>query len=203
MEIVFHWVSTYGYEALFLLLMLGIVGIPVPDETLLVFTGYLVSKGSLHPAGAAAAALSGSWCGISLSYWIGRTAGLGVVHKFGRYLHVSDSQLEQVHAWFDRRGHWALFIGYYIAGVRHLTAIVAGASGLGFRSFIAYAWTGGLCWAGAFLTLGYFLGDDWRRIAELIHRDVLVLSAAVLVALAAYLLIRWKNGRKRSSVLPE
>jgi len=39
MEFVFQWVSTYGYGALFLLLMLGIVGLPIPDETLLVFCG--------------------------------------------------------------------------------------------------------------------------------------------------------------------
>ena len=45
MEFVFQWVSTYGYGALFVLLMLGIVGLPVPDETLLVFCGYLILTG--------------------------------------------------------------------------------------------------------------------------------------------------------------
>ena len=195
MDFVFQWVTTYGYEALFLLLMVGIVGIPVPDETLLVFSGYLISRGSFHPVQTLAVAVGGSWCGISLSYWIGRTLGLGVVHRFGRVLRVSDRQLDQVHAWFDRRGHWALFLGYYIAGVRHLTAIVAGASGLGFGSFIAYAWTGGLCWAAAFLTLGYYIGEDWRRIADLVHRDLLIVSLVVLAGVALYAVIRWKNKR--------
>jgi membrane protein DedA with SNARE-associated domain len=198
MDFVFHWVTTYGYEALFLLLMVGVVGIPIPDETLLVFSGYLISRGSMHPAAAFAVATCGSWCGISLSYWIGRTAGLGVVKKFGRYLRISESQLDEVHAWFDRRGHWALFLGYYIAGLRHFTAIVAGASGLGFGSFIAYAWTGGLCWVAAFLTLGYYIGADWRRIAEIIHRDVLMISLVVLLAAAGYAIFRWKSGSKRS-----
>jgi membrane protein DedA with SNARE-associated domain len=194
-EFVFQWVTTYGYEALFLLLMVGIVGIPIPDETLLVFSGYLISRGSFHPLQTFAVAVGGSWCGISLSYWIGRTLGLGVVHKFGRFLRVSDAQLAKVHAWFDRRGHWTLFLGYYIAGVRHLTAIVAGASGLGFGSFAAYAWTGGLCWAAAFLTLGYYIGEDWRRIAELVHRDLLIASLVVLVTVAGYALMRWKSRR--------
>jgi membrane protein DedA with SNARE-associated domain len=88
-----------------------------------------------------------------------------------------------------------LFLGYYIAGVRHLTAIVAGASGLGFGSFAAYAWTGGLCWAAAFLTLGYYIGEDWRRIAELVHRDLLIASLVVLVTVAGYALMRWKSRR--------
>src|SRR5579862_9484132 len=119
MDAVFTWVSTYGYGALFLLLLLGIVGVPVPDETLLVFCGYLVSRGRLTAGGAFAAALAGSWCGISVSYWIGRTLGLGVVHRFGKYIHLNEEMLNRVHGWFDRRGHWALFGGYYVAGVRH------------------------------------------------------------------------------------
>ncbi len=199
MDFVFHWVSTYGYQALFLLLMLGVVGIPIPDETLLVFTGYLVSRGNLHPVGALATAVCGSWCGISLSFFLGRTLGLGAVHKFGRFLRVDDRRLDQVHAWFDRRGHWALFLGYYIAGVRHFTAIVAGASGLSFGTFVAYAWSGGFLWAAGFLTLGYFLGENWRRVADLVHRDLTMVSLVILAGVAVYALFRWKKSKKRDA----
>lgn len=195
LDFVFSWVSSYGYEAIFLLLMLGVVGIPIPDETLLVFTGYLISRGTLHPVGALATAVCGSWCGISVSYAIGRTLGLGAVHKFGRFLRVDDRRLEQVHAWFDRRGHWALFLGYYIAGVRHFTAIVAGASGVGYGTFVAYAWSGGFFWVVGFLTLGYYLGEDWHRIADLIHHDLTLASLVLLVAVAAFAVFRWKKSR--------
>lgn len=195
-EFVFQWVSSYGYVALFLFLMVGIVGLPIPDETLLVFSGYLISRGSMHPVETFATAVCGSWCGISLSYTIGRTLGIGAVHKFGRYLRINDRELQKVHAWFDRRGHWALFIGYYIAGVRHITAIVAGASELAFGSFVAYAWTGGMCWVALFLTLGYYIGEDWRRIAESIHRYLGLASILVLAAAAAYAVIRWKTNSK-------
>jgi membrane protein DedA with SNARE-associated domain len=189
MEFVFQWVSTYGYGALFVLLMLGIVGLPIPDETLLVFCGYLISRGTLNPAWTLITALLGSWCGISLSYWIGRTLGLGVVHRFGRFLHVDQERLDRVHRWFEHSGHWALFGGYYIAGVRHLTAIIAGASKLGFGTFILFAWSGGVCWAAAFLTLGYFIGEDWRRIADLVHRDLLYGSIVVIAVVLLYLMV--------------
>jgi len=189
MEFVFQWVSTYGYGALFVLLMLGIVGLPVPDETLLVFCGYLISRGTLNPAWTLITALLGSWCGISLSYWIGRTLGLGAVHRFGRFLHVDQERLDRVHRWFEHSGHWALFGGYYIAGVRHLTAIIAGASKLGFGTFILFAWSGGVCWAAAFLTLGYFIGEDWRRIADLVHRDVLYGSIVMIAVVLLYLIV--------------
>jgi membrane protein DedA with SNARE-associated domain len=200
MEVVFQWVSTYGYGALFVLLMLGVVGLPIPDETLLVFCGYLISRGTLHPAWTLVTAVLGSWCGISLSYWIGRTLGLGVVHRFGRYLYVNQERLDYVHRWFEHSGHWALFGGYYIAGVRHLTAIIAGASELRFGSFVLFAWSGGVCWAAAFLTLGYFIGEDWRRIAEVVDRYLLYGSMAVIAVVLLYLLVR-KLARKRGGVL--
>jgi membrane protein DedA with SNARE-associated domain len=199
MDGVFAWVAAHGYGAIFLLLMLGVVGLPVPDETLLVFCGYLVGRGVMHPAGAFLSALAGSWCGISLSYSIGRFFGVGVVHRFGKYLHLTDERLDKVHRWFDRVGHWALFVGYYIAGLRHLTAIVAGTSRLEFRSFAAYAWSGGLLWVSTFLTLGYVLGEKWREAAELAHRWAGIAALVLVAAVGLYLLIRWRRRNQRDT----
>ncbi len=196
MDAVFGWVSTYGYGALFGLLVFGIVGLPVPDETLLVFCGYLISQGRLNAAGTLAAAVGGSWCGITISYIIGRTLGLGVVHRFGKYLRVNDRHLERVHGWFQKSGHWALFGGYYIAGVRHFTAIVAGASKLEFGSFLLFAWSGALCWAAAFLTLGYIIGEQWRRIAELVETYSLYTFFVILAVVLLVLTGRWMRKRR-------
>ena len=120
MDAVFQWVSTYGYAGIFLLLMLGVVGLPIPDETLLVFCGYLISQGKLHPIGAWLSALAGSWCGISLSYAIGRTLGLGVVHRFGKYLHITQERLDTIHAWFDRLFMTGLLVLYNENGLGRL-----------------------------------------------------------------------------------
>src|SRR5258706_14719586 len=180
MEFVFQWVSTYGYGALFVLLMLGIVGLPIPDETLLVVCGYLISRGTLNPAATLVTAVLGSWCGISLSYWIGRTLGLGAVHRFGRYLHVDQQRLDRVHRWFEHSGHWALFGGYYIAGVRHFTAIIAGASKVEFHTFAMFAWSGAATWVAAFLTLGYVIGEQWRTVADLVNEYLLYASVAAI-----------------------
>ena len=186
MDRIFDWLAHYGYGGLFLLLVLGIVGLPIPDETLLVVCGYLVFRGKLHPVRTYLTAVAGSWCGISLSYTLGRTAGAAIVHRFGKFLHLTEQRLDKVHRWFERIGHWALFVGYFIAGVRHFTALVAGMSKLEFRSFAAYAWSGGAVWAAVFVILGYFLGyvfgERWQAIAELIHRDLVYASIALIVA---------------------
>jgi len=190
---VFDWIVQNGPAALFLLLLLGVVGLPIPDETLLVYCGYLISKGKLNPVTTFLAGVAGTWCGITLSFTIGRTFGLGVVHRFGKYLHITDERLKKVQAWFDRIGHWALFVGYFIAGVRHFTAIVAGISKVRFREFAAYALSGGVLWVGGFLTLGYFLGEKWQEVFELIHKYVLEASIGLILLAVAYWFWRYKR----------
>jgi membrane protein DedA with SNARE-associated domain len=193
MEGIFAWVAEHGYGALYLLLALGVVGLPIPDETLLVFTGYLIGRGTLSPVGAFAAAVAGAWTGISGSYLLGRTLGVGAVHRYGKYVHFTEPRLAKVHQWFDRIGHWMLFAGYYIAGVRHFTAVVAGMSRVGYPTFIAYAWSGGAVWVATFLTLGYFLGENWRQVAELVHRYIVYASVAIVAGG-----ILWYVRRKRT-----
>jgi membrane protein DedA with SNARE-associated domain len=161
-----------------------------------VFTGYLIRRGTLDPTLAFAAALAGTWTGISVSYTLGRTLGLGAVHRFGKYLHVTEARLGKVHRWFDRIGHWALFVGYYIAGVRHFTAIVAGTSKLEVRTFLLYAWSGGALWVTTFLALGYYLGEDWRQVAELIHRYIGYASIAIILAALGWYIWRQKTAAR-------
>lgn len=195
MDALLQWVAVYGYAGIFLLLMAGIVGIPIPEETLLLFCGYLIFRGRLNPVGGFFSALAGSWCGISVSYTIGRTLGSGAVHRFGKYLHITEARLQRVHVWFDRIGHWALFIGYFIVGVRHFTAIVAGMSKLSFSTFMTYAWSGGFLWVATFLTLGYVVGENWKRIAESVQ--AYALYASIVVVAAA--LVFWALRRMRPS----
>jgi membrane protein DedA with SNARE-associated domain len=200
MDRIFAWISAYGYGAIFILLVLGIVGLPIPDETILVFCGYLIYKGTLHAVPAYATAVAGSWCGISLSYTIGRALGAGAVTRYGKRLHLTEARLAQVHQWFNRVGHWALLIGYFIAGLRHLTAIVAGMSQLEFTSFAAYAWSGGALWVLTFILLGYLFGERWQSIAEAAHRDMLYVLAAVALAGLIFGFMRW---RKRGQLIAE
>ena len=197
LESILHWIATYGYAAIYALLMFGIVGIPIPDETMLVFCGYLISQGRLQPVPTVAVAFFGSISGITTSYFIGRTLGLGFVHKYGRYVHLTEPRLEYVHGWFNRIGHWALFVGYYIAGVRHFTAIVAGTSRLEFRAFAAYAWSGAFLWVCTFLAIGYFFGEHWKEVAEMVHENMLLISGVALLLAAAYGLWRWKHRTNR------
>lgn len=182
------FVAQYGYAAIFCLLMLGIVGPLIPDETIMVLAGILIRKGTLQPWGAFAAAFAGSVCGITMSYTLGRVGVAAILEKRRRL-----RDLETVQVWFNRYGPWTLFFGYFIVGVRHFTALAAGAMKLEPPTFAAYAYPGGLIWVITFLSLGYFVGDQWERWARYIHGGFLVAMAAVVVAGAAWYLIRRRS----------
>src|SRR5438067_9158429 len=69
-QYVLAWITQYGYFAIFCLLVLGIVGLPVPDETLLTFSGYLVFKGHFGFLPTVASAYAGSiWHHHQLHHW--------------------------------------------------------------------------------------------------------------------------------------
>ncbi|MGA2155377.1 MAG: DedA family protein [Bryobacteraceae bacterium] len=193
---ILQWITEYGYAAIVGLLMLGIVGLPVPDETLLTFTGYLVFRGNLRLPLAFAAALTGSGCGITISYLLGRTFGLKLIHRYGRYVRIREDHVEKAHAWFRKAGHWSLTIGYFIPGVRHLTAYAAGMSDLEAPQFALFAYTGAVLWVSAFLSLGYFLGDRWEAVEHNVHHYLVYLTLAGIIALAGYLI--WRRSRARA-----
>ena len=197
MDQLLQWISAYGYFAIFGLLVLGIVGLPVPDETMLVLCGYLISRSRLHPVHAFVAAFTGSASGISVSYLIGRSAGGRVIHRYGRYLHLTQKRMDQVHEWFRHIGHWSLTIGYFVPGVRHVTAIVAGSSELEYRQFALYAYTGAALWVTTFLSLGYYLGDRWMPVLRIIHRNLTIVTIIAAAAVCVWLLVRHLLRRPR------
>ena len=192
---VLGWITQYGYFAIFLLLVCGIVGLPVPDETLLTFTGYLVFKGALSLPLAYAAALGGSLSGITISYTLGRAFGMKLIHRYGRYIHITEDRVDKAHAWFARVGHWGLTFGYFVPGLRHLSAFAAGMSAVELPQFALFAYSGGCLWVATFLGLGYFLGDRWESVEKNIEHYFAVVAISLVILVAAYFL--WRSLRAR------
>lgn len=93
MDLGFTWITHYGYVAIFFLLVLGIVGFPVPDEALLTFVGYLSFQGHLHVVAALLTAFLGTACGITISFELGRLLGLQVFTRLGRMFHVAPERI--------------------------------------------------------------------------------------------------------------
>lgn len=193
MDALLNWIPEYGYPALFLLLMLGIVGLPIPDETLLTFSGYLIFKNELALMPTMVAAFLGSICGITISYAIGRRLGMYFVRTLGRILRITPDDLDRVKAWYVRWGKYALLVGYFVPGVRHLVALVAGSSNLPLVIFIPFAYTGALIWSATFLGLGYGLGETWMHASATVHRGLAVAGGIVFMVLIGLLVLRMRK----------
>lgn len=189
-------IARYGYLAVFGLLMLGIVGPLIPDETILVIAGILARQGRLDYVSVVAAGYAGSLCGITLSYLLGRQGLFLLMERVPFLRRQAGRHMPRVHAWFQRFGGWTLFFGYFVAGVRHFTALAAGTSRMKVPRFAIYAYTGGLVWVICFVSLGYFLGDQWERVARAVNHSVL---AIVLIIIAAALGWVWWRHRNASS----
>ncbi|WP_242949507.1 DedA family protein [Clostridium pasteurianum] len=116
----------YGYSVLFISLMLELIALPLPGETLMSYCGYLVYIGTLNWTISVILAALGTIIGITISYFIGRTLGIDFLNKFGRYLHIKPESFEKVSKWFEKYGCGILVISYFIPGVRHLTGYFAG-----------------------------------------------------------------------------
>lgn len=189
-EFVFHLINTYGYPGLFGILMLGLVGLPVPDEVILGFTGYMAYRGELSLVPSIATAFLGSVCGITLSYAVGRTLGFFLVEKYGHLVHLTSERLQRTRDWFDRFGKWALPLGYFIPGFRHVAAYIAGATKFKLQVFALFAYTGGLLWSCTFILLGYYLGEDWESITMEVRRHLLAAGGVLLVMVVLFLVAR-------------
>lgn len=154
----FLWLEHYGSLVLFILLALGIIALPVPEETLMIVGGILMRQGVLNITATPLAAFGGSITGITISYLLGRTAGHYLVHHYGNYIGLTEKRLERIHIWFEKLGKWTLFIGYFIPGVRHFTGFFAGMTELHYKQFALFAYSGAIFWVSTFLGIGYFFG---------------------------------------------
>lgn len=181
------FIHAHGYPGVFALLTLGIVGLPVPDEWLLTFVGYLVFKGQFQVVPALATVILGSICGISVSYGLGRTLGHFFVRRYGRWFHLTEERMGRAQAWFDRTGRWSLLVGYFIPGVRHLAGFVAGTSRLRFPEFGLFAYSGAILWSSTFVSIVYFSGKEWSHATRAMHRDIVIGAVLAAAAVLVYL----------------
>jgi len=170
------WIAHYGYPAIFFLLIGGIVGFPVPDQLLLIISGYLVLTGSLSMTPTLIAAILGSICGITISYFLGRSSG-----SYLSKTRFAGSRLENARKWFERFGGWTLVFGYFVPGIRNLIGFTSGMMRLQVGFFAPYAYAGAIVSSLTCIGLGYFLGSQASWVLTSLGRFALLAIAAAAI----------------------
>lgn len=192
---VIYLVEHYRYLGIIIVLVGGIIGLPVPDEVLLTYVGYNVYQGKMAFIPSLLSAFSGAVAGITLSYVLGIKFGIPLLQKFGPKFHITNERVEITKNLFSKFGPYFLIIGYFIPGVRHLTAYLAGINSYSYKKFSLFAYTGAVLWCFCFITLGRVLGEKWHYVLlYIIKYKMIILPAGILLFIVAS--IYWRKKRE-------
>lgn len=192
-----HYViGHFGYIGIMIVLMLGIVGMPIPDELLLTYIGYQISTGFMSYPIAFAFSFIGAITGISISYFLGVKLGLPFLRKVGPKIHITEKRMEQTKTLFAKLGPSVLFICYFIPGVRHVAAFLAGANAYEWKKFTLYAYSGAFVWIFTFLTLGNYLGKNWMMMEQYMNK-YRIFFIVVFIFLICLLTFYWYDQQKK------
>ncbi|SEB75101.1 DedA family protein [Paenibacillus sp. GP183] len=199
----YSFIYSFGYPALYLLLSAGIIGLPVPDETLMTFAGSLTAPGGPFLYTTTLMVIyAGTMTGMIVSYSLGHRIGKPFLHRYGKWIKLTPERLEKTEGWFKRYGMWAVFFGYFVPGVRHFTCYLAGVSGVGLLRYLLYAASGALVWCITFLTLGHFIGRNWEELLQIIHKYVgfSVTGIIMIMLIAILVLVRMRKRKKQEDI---
>ena len=144
-------IQTYGLWVVFPVVMLEGMGIPVPGETALVAAAvYAGSTDKISIASVVLVAAMGAMIGDNIGYFIGRSIGLRLVVRYGRYVRLNESRLKIGRYLFLRHGGKIVLIARLIAVLRAFVPLLAGVNRMRWRYFFSMNAIGGICWASLF-----------------------------------------------------
>ncbi len=190
-----HFIATYGYLAVFVLMAAESACIPVPSELIMLFGGALASGAMQggHPnlTLIIVAGTLGNVAGSYVAWFAGRYAGQATLRRWGRYVWLRDEDVDRATRWFERYGAAAVFFGRMLPVVRTFISLPAGFANMPPVRFGVYTLAGCIPWTAALGIAGYAVGRNWQSIADGFHGPTYVIAGivavAALVAIAVFL----------------
>jgi membrane protein DedA with SNARE-associated domain len=202
-------IGNHGVYAVFLLMAIDAV-FPAASELVMVYGGALAagafagqhvdifgSRVSSHFGAFLAVALAGTigyLVGAIVGWAIGLYGGRPLLEERGRWFHLSREKLGRAERWFDRWDSLAVLLGRITPVVRSFISIPAGIFRMPFWPYTVLTAIGSAIWAFALAGVGWGVGRSYERF----HHDFNYVEYAVViavVALAAYLGLRWRRSR--------
>ena len=141
------------------------------------------------------AGILGSLLGALFNYWLALKLGRRLLHRYGKYLFISEETLEKVERFFADHGHISTFSGRLIPGVRQYISMPAGLARMDLREFSLYTSLGAGIWVLVLTLLGYFIGENEGLVKTYLHEIILLTLGAVALLAAGYI---WNHRRKRA-----
>ena len=186
-------IASWGYPAIFLIVTLGNIGLPVPEETVLIVAGYLAWQGYLQLSVVLVVGVVSAVAGDNVGYWLGRRYGQAAVERLAGWLGLGGERMASMRRFVARYGAAGVFLARFFPGLRFLAGPLAGASGLGLRPFFVANVLGAAVFVPYGVGLGYAVGYGLNTyVTEIRHveRAVLVVVLLGLVGLVGWRALR-------------
>ena len=197
---VWYLLDNYDDQAIFLLVFIEEMGIPlpVPGDLAMLVAGYRVSRGQMNLIWVLFLIQVAPLLGASILYWIGSRGGRPLIYRYGRYIHVDRAKLDRAEGFLQRRGILALVLGRLIPGLRIVTTLVAGILGVPYLKFLAATAVGSFVYILAFVLLGMWVGPHaLETIAGPEFSIRLVLTLLLFLGLTGLLIKFYREAAQR------
>ncbi|MFY0543690.1 DedA family protein [Brevibacillus sp. H7] len=183
-------IEQYGYVAIFFLLWLGIVGLPIPDELVVATGGFLASIALLNPVYSFVVAYLGVASGLTIGFLLGKWFGKPILQWLSKKEKMHRSIVRST-ALVQKYGTFALCFSYLFPVVRHLVPYIVAMGGMTFRRYAALSYPIGLVWTTAFYLIGYVFGRNVETIIPVIRSYGFQALFILLGVVGAGGIIRW------------
>lgn len=170
-----HWVSEYGYAAVFL-------GCLLEGETILILAGFAAHEGQLSLPLTVFIAFVAGTLGDQIFYWVGRHAGRPLLDR----IPDSADRVHRINTLLTRFDAPLIMGIRFMYGLRILGPIVIGTSAVAPLRFTVFNIIGAGIWALLVAGTGYFFGHALQRLLpdlKLFEGGALLLVLVIAVAL--------------------
>ena len=186
-------ISSGGYAGIVLLMGIESACIPLPSEVIMPFSGYLVSQGRFTLLWVATAGALGCNVGSAMAYWVGYFGGRRLVLRYGRFVWLTQRELEISDRFFARFGSATVFVARLLPVIRTFIALPAGVARMPQVRFHIYTFLGSWPWCFALAYLGMKAGDHWDYLREYFHKFDAVIVVLLVAAVLWFVWFHWKH----------
>ena len=193
------FLTSAGYAALILFGILEAACIPISSEITFGFAGVLAYQGHLNLALVIILGTAAEMVGSYISYAIGRVGGKPLVAKLGRYVLVTQADVDRAERFLAGRGAWAVVVGRMLPFVRAFTSIVSGLVRIPAGKFGVLSLIGTVIYATVLSVAGYQLGHAWNSVSHGLAVVGYILFALVVIAIVSFVLYRLRQFRREAA----
>jgi membrane protein DedA with SNARE-associated domain len=161
-----NFTGAIGYKGIFVLMATESMIFPVPSEAVMPFAGFLLAQGKMHLGVIIIWSTLGSLFGSLISYAMGYYGGRPFAIKCGKYCLLDEKHLIATEGFFNKHGGKTIFFGRFIPVVRHIISIPAGLGKMNIFKFCLYTLLGASIWNTILTLTGFYLGNQWEKIAQ-------------------------------------